>query len=72
MDYPTIYAAAKEGWAINELDGKREGVQDLLETIKETIPPPKVNIDDDFTMLITQTESNKYFGRQLIGKISSG
>lgn len=60
------------GWAINDLGRPREGVKDLLETMIEHIPSPKVNVDDDFKMLITQTESNPYFGRQLIGKIDSG
>lgn len=40
LEYPTIYAAAKEGWAIKDLDGQREGVNELLETIKEVIPSP--------------------------------
>ena len=31
LEYPVIYAAAKDGWAINDLDGKREGVSDLLD-----------------------------------------
>lgn len=48
------------------------GVADLLDTIAEFIPKPNVNLEDDFKMLITQTESNQYFGRQLIGRIASG
>jgi GTP-binding protein len=53
LEYPTIYAAAKEGWAIADLDSKRSGVDDLLECIKTVIPPPDVNVDDDVSMLIT-------------------
>lgn len=53
LEYPTIYAAAKEGWAISALDGKRDGVNDLLDAIKESIPAPDVDIDADFKMLIT-------------------
>tara|TARA_B110000285_G_C15100570_1_gene604764 strand:- start:1209 stop:1403 length:195 start_codon:yes stop_codon:yes gene_type:complete len=53
LEYPTIYAAAKEGWAISDLDSKREGVEDLLECIATVIPPPDVNVDDDVSMLIT-------------------
>ena len=53
LEYPTIYAAAKEGWAIADMDSKREGVDDLLECVASVIPPPDVNIDDDVTMLIT-------------------
>lgn len=53
LEYPTIYAAAKEGWAIADLANKREGVNDLLECVKNVIPPPNVDIEDDTTMLIT-------------------
>ena len=58
LEYPTIYAAAKEGWAVNSLSKKKEGVEDLLNAIDEHIPAPKVDIDGDLKMLITQTESN--------------
>jgi len=68
-----VYAAAKEGWAINCLKTKaREGVADLLDTIETQIPAPNVDVNGEFKMLITQTESNQYFGRSLIGKIESG
>lgn len=72
LDYPTIYAAARDGWASKKLNGSKEGVIDLLESIVDYIPSPIVDKTDDFKMLITQTESNKYFGRQLIGRISAG
>ena len=45
------------------MDSKREGVDDLLECVAAVIPPPNVDINDDVSMLITQTESNPYFGR---------
>ena len=53
LEYPTIYAAAKEGWAIADMDSKREGVNDLLECVAAVIPPPNVDIDADVSMLIT-------------------
>lgn len=45
---------------------------DLLDIIQEYVPPPDVDIDGELKMLITQTESTNYFGRQLIGRISQG
>ena len=53
LEYPTIYAAAKEGWAISSMDRKREGVQDLLDCIETAVPPPDVDIEGDLKMLIT-------------------
>ena len=74
LEYPVIYAAAKDGWALNSLDTdrKREGVTDLLDKVVEHIDYPKLDPKGDLKMLITQTESNQYFGKMLIGRILSG
>ena len=70
-----IYAAAKEGWAIDSMTDKtkkRDNVEDLLNTIVEAIPPPNLDPEGDLKMLVTQTESNQYFGKMLIGRVASG
>lgn len=75
LDYPVIYAAAKMGWAVNNVDESvrpRVGVNDLLDAIVNKIPHPKVDQDAELKMLINQTESNKYFGKMLIGRIQQG
>lgn len=67
-----IYAAAKNGWAVNSMDEQkrpRVGVNDLLDTIIDRIPHPEVDQDGQLKMLVQQTESNKYFGKMLIGRI---
>lgn len=69
LDYPIVYSAATEGWAIKDLASKRTNVDDLLDTVIEHIDHPAVNVNDDLKMLINQTESNKYFGKMLIGRI---
>ena len=43
LEYPTIYAAAKDGWAVSDMGSKKEGVSDLLNVIKEHIPYPEVD-----------------------------
>ena len=53
LEYPTIYAAAKNGWAIKDMDREKKGVVDLLDTIEEHIPSPDVDIEGDLQMLIT-------------------
>lgn len=72
LDYPLIYASARNGWAISDMAKERNSVSDLLEAIIGYVPQPKVDLNNDFKMLITQTESNKYFGRMLIGRLHSG
>lgn len=58
LEYPVIYASAKNGWALNDMTKERKGVDDLLDTIVESIPHPNVKLEDDLKMLISQTESN--------------
>jgi len=75
LDYQVVYAAAKNGWAVNDLNDKsngRDNVKDLLDTIVKAIPNPNFDPKGDLKMLVTQTESNQYFGKMLIGRIASG
>lgn len=44
----------------------------MLDTIIEKTPKPNVNLDSDFTMLVSQIESNKFYGKMLIGRVASG
>ena len=71
-----IYAAAKNGWAYNNMAATKgspeESVTDLLDTIVEAIPSPDFDPKGDFKMLVTQTASNQYHGKMLIGRIASG
>jgi predicted membrane GTPase involved in stress response len=55
-----IYAAARDGWALNSLDdGKpRKGVHDLLEAMIDYIPTPKTGDGEPTQMLVTQTASD--------------
>jgi len=46
LDYPTIYASARDGWAVRKLGDKKEGVGCLLDTVIERIPPPKITKGD--------------------------
>ena len=44
LEYPVIYAAAKNGWAIDSMDKKeRDNVKDLLDTVISAIPPPNLD-----------------------------
>jgi len=54
LEYPVIYAAAKDGWALNSLDDDkpRVGVSDLLDTAIEHVKHPQVSSEGDLKMLI--------------------
>lgn len=68
---PFIYASAKNGWADHELDGPRENMDALFETIMKHIDPPQVE-DGPFRMLVSNIDWNDYVGRVAVGRILSG
>ncbi|KAF9586768.1 hypothetical protein BGW38_000019 [Lunasporangiospora selenospora] len=72
MDYPLIYASAKEGWAVRSMDDARDNMRPLLDLIVDHVPAPKVNREETFKMLVTQIDSNPYLGKCFLGKIAAG
>lgn len=44
----------------------------MLDSIVSAIPVPDVTQEGPVQMLITQTESNQYFGKMLIGRVAQG
>ncbi|HTN60856.1 MAG TPA: translational GTPase TypA [Devosia sp.] len=71
LDFPVLYGAAKQGWMMNEPDGKRESLGPLLDKVLEHVPEPKVE-QGPFRMLVTTIERNPFLGRILTGRIFSG
>ena len=72
LDFPTLFASAKEGWAAEDLDQPHVDLAPLFDKIVAHVPPPKVDPDAPFTMLATTLERDPYLGRVLTGKIYSG
>ncbi|KAG0244441.1 hypothetical protein BGW41_007733 [Actinomortierella wolfii] len=72
MDYPIVYASAKEGWATRSMDEPRENMKPLFELMINHVPIPVVDRFKPFQMLVTQIDSNPYLGKCFLGKISGG
>lgn len=79
LDFPTIFASAKEGWACEDLaasDAKDQGLQPLFEKIVDHFPAPGAltdgSADEPFAMLVTTIEADPYLGRILTGRIEKG
>ncbi|MCC5790277.1 MAG: translational GTPase TypA [Opitutales bacterium] len=68
---PFLYASAINGWADREVDGPRENMDALFETILEKVAPPKTE-EGSFRMLVSNIDWNDFVGRVSIGKILSG
>jgi GTP-binding protein len=74
LDFPTLFAVGREGWAIRDLERDPRGgdLTPLFETIVAHVPAPKREIDAPFAMLCTTLEYDSYLGRVLTGRIHSG
>ena len=72
LDCPFIYASAKAGHAILELDDTPENMVPLFETILDYIPAPEGDPDADTQVLISTIDYNEYVGRIGVGKVDNG
>ena len=72
LDCPFLYASAKAGYAVRNLDDKPENMVPLFETILESIPAPEGDPDGDTQVLISTIDYNEYVGRIGIGKVERG
>lgn len=71
-NYTTVYASAIQGWASLRLDDKKTDFCDLLDRIVEEIPPPRVQADGPFQMLVTNLRYSSFVGQIAVGRIESG
>jgi GTP-binding protein len=73
LDFPTLFASAREGWAVADPDLPRErGMAPLFELILGHVPPPEVSPEGPFVMLASTLERDPHLGRLLTGRIQSG
>ena len=72
LDFPVLYASAKEGWAVTDLSEPKENLHPLFDLIVSHVNAPKVDEEAPFRMLVTTIESNPYLGRLLTGRVESG
>jgi GTP-binding protein len=72
LDFPTVFASAKQGWASLDPAHRTEDLSVLFDKIIEHVPAPRADPEGPFRMLATTLEANPYLGRLLTGRIHSG
>lgn len=72
LDCPVVYASARSGYAILDLNDEPKDMQPLFDTILNYIPAPTGDPDADTQVLISTIDYNEYVGRIGIGKIDNG
>jgi GTP-binding protein len=72
LDFPVVYASARDGYAMREIDQPNDNMQPLYETIVAKIPPPPSSNVHYFQFLVSNLDYSDYLGRIAYGRIVSG
>jgi GTP-binding protein len=72
LDFPIVYASAKDGYALREMGDPPVSMEPLCRTIIDRIPPPAGSPSGPLQLLVSSIDYSPYLGRLGIGKITSG
>lgn len=73
LDFPIIYASAKQGWAVLDMkDVPGQNVEPLLDMVLKHVPKVVDKSSDSLQFQVTSLDYNDYVGRIAIGKIYAG
>ena len=72
LDFPVIYASAKEATASREINAPRRDLRPLLDAILEFVPPPNVDTEGPMQFQATTLDYDDFVGRLVIGRVERG
>ena len=72
LDFPVIYASARDGYAMREIGQAAETMEPLYEAIVKHCPPPATSDVHYFQFLVSNLDYSDYLGRIAYGRIVSG
>ena len=72
LDFKTVYASAKQGFAKLDLNGEANDMSQLLDTIISEVPAPVGEIDGGLQTIICNVDYDEYVGRIGVGRIIRG
>ncbi len=72
LDFPTLFASSKLGWAVADLAEEKRDMSPLFDLIVRHVPAATGDASAPFAMLVTTLEYDSYLGRVLTGRIHAG
>ena len=72
LDYPVLYASARQGYATRSQDTPGFDMQPLFEAILDSVPPPTGDPDAPLQMLVAALDYDNYLGQIAVGRITNG
>ena len=72
LDFPTLYASGRNGYASEDQDAREGTLEPLFQTIVNHVPAPDLDPEGPFTFLATLLDRDNFMGRVLTGRVQSG
>ena len=72
LDFPVVYASARQGYATAEPNSPGEDMKPLFDAILESVPPPTGDPAAPLQMLVAALDYDNYLGQVSIGRVSNG
>ena len=72
IEFPVLYANARDGMATVDLAKPGENLQPLFDAIVDHVPPPKGDPAAPLQILVANLDSSDYLGRIAIGRVFNG
>ncbi len=72
LEFPVVYASARDGLAKNSLDEDSENLKPLFDMILDEVPAPGGDAEKPLQLLVSNIDYDEYIGRIAIGRIERG
>ena len=72
LDFPVLYASAKQGYATVDPNLPGTDMQPLFDAILDSVPPPAGDPDAPLQMLVAALDYDNYLGQVAVGRVTSG
>ena len=71
-DFKTVYAVAREGYAVNDPADKGVNLDPLFQLIIDEVKPPKGDANATLQLMVANLSYNDYVGRLAVGRVQNG
>ena len=72
LDFPVLYASARDGYATTDPGIPGTDMQPLFDAIVKSVPPPSGDMTAPLQMLVAALDYDNYLGQVSVGRISNG
>ena len=72
LDFPVLYASARDGWASNEVSETGTDLEPLFQSVIDHAPFAQASADDPLRLQVATLDYSEYLGRIAIGRVHNG